>query len=58
MTYVVLYGVGIQDAIDNPKTSPEELQKLLEHARSVLKQQGDLKSALAKLEAEIGRREG
>ncbi|MDJ0644127.1 MAG: DUF1843 domain-containing protein [Erythrobacter sp.] len=58
MTYVVLYGVGIQDAIDNPKTSPAELEKLLEHARSVLKQQGDLKAALSRLEEEISRREG
>lgn len=58
MTYVLLYGVGIQDAIDNPKTTPEELEKLLKHARSVLKQQGDLKAALRKLEEEISRREG
>lgn len=58
MAHIVLYGVVVQDAIDNPKTSQEELEKLLEHSRTVLEQQGDLKAALAKLEEEISRREG
>jgi len=50
------YGVAIADALKNPKTSLDELKAHADHARQVLAQQGDLKTALAKLEAEIARR--
>lgn len=53
MGIVVLYGVGIHDALNNKNTTPRELEKLLEHGQSVLKQQGDLRAALRELEAEI-----
>lgn len=52
------YGVAIADALKDPKTSLDELLAHRDHARAVLKQQGDLKSALARLEAEIRRRGG
>lgn len=57
MGYSVLYGVGIGDALRNPGTTDEELATLLEHGQAVLKQQGDLKAALAQLEEEIARRQ-
>ncbi|MCA1748860.1 MAG: DUF1843 domain-containing protein [Sphingomonadales bacterium] len=56
MGFVILYGVGIHDALRSG-ASDEELGKLREHGRAVLKQQGDLKAALEKLDAEIERRE-
>jgi len=58
MTHVILYGVAIHDALSNPKTSVEELEKMLEHGYSVLKQQGDLRAALRKLDEEIKNRGG
>lgn len=56
MGIVILYGVGIHDALESKDTTTEELEKLLEHSKSVLKQQGDLRAALKELEAEIDRR--
>jgi uncharacterized protein DUF1843 len=50
------YGVAIADALADPKTSLDELIAHRDHARQVLAAQGDLKSALARLEAEIARR--
>ena len=58
MGFTILHGVGISDALRNPNSTDKELQTLLEHGRTVLQQQGDLKSALAELEAEIAKRGG
>lgn len=52
------YGVAISDALADPKTSLDELIAHRDHAREVLAAQGDLKGALERLEAEIGRRGG
>lgn len=52
------YGVAISDALKNPRTSLDELLAHRDHAREVLAAQGDLRAALAKLEAEIQRRGG
>jgi hypothetical protein len=52
------YGVAISDALHDPQTSLEELNALRDHARAVLEQQGDLKAALMRLQAEIQRRGG
>lgn len=52
------YGVAIRDALADPKSSLDELKAHRDHAREVLAAQGDLKAALAKLEAEIARRGG
>jgi len=52
------YGVAISDALSNPRTSTEELIAHRDHAREVLAAQGDLRSALQRLEAEIARRGG
>jgi hypothetical protein len=52
------YGVAIADALADPQTSLDELIAHRDHARAVLEQQGDLKAALERLEAEIGRRGG
>jgi hypothetical protein len=52
------YGVAISDALADPGTSLDELIAHRDHAREVLAAQGDLQSALERLEAEIGRRGG
>ena len=52
------YGVAISDALQDPNTGLDELIAHRDHAQAVLDQQGDLKAALEKLEAEIQRRGG
>jgi Domain of unknown function (DUF1843) len=52
------YGVAIADALKDPQTSLDELIAHRDHAREVIKAQGDLKGALERLEAEIARRGG
>jgi hypothetical protein len=52
------YGVAISDALKDPNTSLDELIAHRDHAREVLAAQGDLKSALERLESEIDRRGG
>jgi hypothetical protein len=54
---LIAYGVVINTALRNPRTKLEDLKALREHARSLLKAQGDLKGSLAKLEKEITARE-
>ncbi|WP_299865973.1 DUF1843 domain-containing protein [uncultured Hoeflea sp.] len=54
---VVAYGTAIGQALENPKTSLDELIVLRDHATAILKAQGDLKGALEKLEVEIRDRE-
>ena len=46
--FYLLYMVTIQDAIK--RGNKEELQKLLEQARSTVKEQGDLNQAIRDLE--------
>ncbi len=50
------YGVAISDALKDPKSTTEQLTALRDSAHKLLKAQGDLPSALKKLEAEIARR--
>jgi hypothetical protein len=50
------YGHPINDALDNPRTRLEVLIALRERAVATLKAQGDLKTALRRLEKEIDRR--
>lgn len=50
---LIAYGTAINTALRNPRTKLEDLKALREHARSLLKAQGDLKGALGKLEREI-----
>jgi hypothetical protein len=52
------YGNAISDALNDPKSSIEQLNALRDSARATLEAQGDLAGALAKLEAEIARRGG
>ena len=54
---LIAYGVAINTALRNPRTKIEDLKALREHARSLMKAQGDLKGALGKLEKEIKTRE-
>ena len=54
---LIAYGVVINTALRNPRTKLEDLKALREHARSLMKAQGDLKGALAKLEREIKARQ-
>jgi hypothetical protein len=54
---LIAYGVAINTALKNPRTKLEDLKALREHARSLLKAQGDLKGAMGKLEKEIKTRE-
>jgi Domain of unknown function (DUF1843) len=54
---LVAYGTAINHALANAKTKLEDLKVLRDHAHSVLQAQGDLKSALSKLEKEIKSRE-
>lgn len=51
------YGVAINDAIKSPRSKLDDLVALRDHANATLAAQGDLKGALKKLNAEIGRRE-
>jgi hypothetical protein len=55
---LIAYGVAINTALRNPRTKLEDLKALREHARSLMKAQGDLKGSLSKLEKEIKAREG
>lgn len=50
---LIAYGTAINTALRNPRTKLEDLKALREHARSLLRAQGDLKGALGKLEKEI-----
>lgn len=52
------YGQAISDALRDPGTSLDELIAHRDHAREVLAAQGDLRAALARLDAEIERRGG
>ena len=54
---LVAYGTAINHALANARTKLEDLKVLRDHAVSVLAAQGDLKSALAKLNKEIKARE-
>jgi len=54
---LVAYGTAINTALKNARTKLEDLKVLRDHAYSILQAQGDLKSALAKLEKEIKSRE-
>ncbi len=54
---LVAYGTAINQALKNAKTKLEDLKVLREHAVAVLAAQGDLKSALKKLDKEIKSRE-
>lgn len=54
---LIAYGTAINTALRNPRTKLEDLKALREHARSLLKAQGDLKGALGKLEKEIKTRQ-
>ena len=54
---LIAYGTAINTALKNPRTKLEDLKALREHARSLMKAQGDLKGALAKLEKEIKTRQ-
>src|SRR5215210_1935865 len=53
----LLYGPVIDDALANPKSKLEILKTLHEHATAVVAAQGNLKTALGKLDKEIRRRE-
>ena len=53
---LIAYGAAINDAIKK-KTSLGELIALREHATAVVQAQGDLKSALKKLNSEIAKRQ-
>ncbi|MBV8686728.1 MAG: DUF1843 domain-containing protein [Alphaproteobacteria bacterium] len=53
---IPLYGVVISDALKDPNSSLESLSALRDQARRQLEEQGDLPSALKKVEAEIARR--
>lgn len=52
------YGVAISDALGDPDTSLEELVAHRDHGREVLAAQGELRTALERLDAEIQRRGG
>lgn len=54
---MLLYGPAIDDALSNPKSKLENLKTLREHAAAVVAAQGNLKTALGKLDQEIRRRE-
>lgn len=51
------YGPPINDALKDPSTTLKTLVQLRERAAATLKAQGDLKSALRRLDAEIRRRQ-
>jgi hypothetical protein len=50
------YGPPINDALKNPDTSLATLVALRARAASILKSQGNLKAAVARLDQEIQRR--
>jgi hypothetical protein len=50
------YGPPINDALKNPDTSLATLVDLRTRAASILKSQGNLKTAVARLDREIQRR--
>jgi hypothetical protein len=54
---MLLYGPAIDDALANPKSKLDVLKTLREHGTAVLAAQGNLKTALGKLDKEIKRRE-
>lgn len=54
---LIAYGTAINHALANARTKLEDLKVLRDHATAVLAAQGDLKSALAKLNKEISARE-
>lgn len=54
---IVAYGTAIGQALENPRTTLEELKVLRDHAAAILEAQGDLQGALKKLESEISNRE-
>jgi hypothetical protein len=53
----LLYGPVINDALASPRTKLQDLKVLRDHAAAVLKSQGNLKTAIARLDKEIRRRE-
>jgi hypothetical protein len=53
-----MYAVPITDALDDPETKLSTLVALHKRATAMLKAQGDLKTAVKRLEKEIGRRKG
>jgi hypothetical protein len=57
MTFIA-YGPAIHDALARKETTTQELVALRDHARTVLRVQGDLDGALRHLDEEIKRREG
>jgi Domain of unknown function (DUF1843) len=54
---LIAYGTAINHALANARTKLEDLKVLRDHATAVLAAQGDLKSALSKLNKEIKARE-
>ena len=54
---LIAYGTAINHALANARTKLEDLKVLRDHATAVLAAQGNLKSALAKLNKEISARE-
>jgi hypothetical protein len=52
MTFIVLYASHIDQAIK--RNDRKELQELLEHARQTQREQGDLASAIQRLEQALG----
>ena len=50
------YGVAISDALSDPNSTLEHMASLRDEAQRLLDEQGDLKSALEQLDAEITRR--
>jgi Domain of unknown function (DUF1843) len=50
------YGVAISDALSDPNTTLEQMASLRDEAQRLLDEQGDLPSALERLDAEINRR--
>jgi hypothetical protein len=52
-----IYGVGIDQALQAQNVSLEQLKLLRDQARMVLTTQGNLSDSLARLEAEIAKRE-
>ena len=50
---ILLYGVAIEDALKDPKTTLASLRSLQKRGQQTLKSQGDLKDALKKLDRAI-----
>jgi hypothetical protein len=51
------YGTAINQALENPRTSVQNLKALRDRANALLAAQGDLKGALRKLDRDIKARE-